>query len=75
MKIYVAKLDDDDSIEIFPNAIKDIDPNDIVHVVRCKDCKHWERDADFKDGWCRGERQYEDDFCSRGERRGEDGSD
>lgn len=55
------------------SGVIDAEPTvDAVEVVRCKDCKHWERDVIFKDGWCRGERQYEDDFCSHGERR-EDG--
>lgn len=40
MKIYVVKMDDDDSIEIFQNATGHVDSDDIVRVVRCKDCKH-----------------------------------
>ena len=47
---------------------------DAVEVVRCKDCKHYDKDA----LWCNinsyqfGEQNpnwYEDDFCSYGERR------
>ena len=55
-------------------------PADVVPVVRCKDCKHWEKrdfqagnDAEHLEygGWCpyvRGVR-YESDFCSCGERK------
>ena len=32
-------------------------PADVRPVVRCKDCKHWEYDVIFRDGWCRGKRQ------------------
>lgn len=43
---------------------------DFVHVVRCKDCKHWEYDAIFKDGWCRGRQQGNPNlFCADGERK------
>ena len=43
---------------------------DAVPVVRCKDCKHWERDVMFAGGWCRGKRQdIPDWFCADGERR------
>lgn len=44
---------------------------DVVEVVRCKDCKHWE------DGWlgyctkCHTAMNY-DNFCSYGERRDND---
>ena len=38
-------------------------------VVRCKDCKHWEYDVIFRDGWCRGKRQGNPNwFCADGER-------
>lgn len=71
MKIYVAKLDDDDSIEIFPNAIKDIDPNDIVHVVRCKDCRWYAG----KGNYCTNNMltQFDHFFCYYGERKEDDG--
>lgn len=46
---------------------------DAVPVVRCKDCKYWERDAIFNEGWCRGKRQDNSDwFCADGERREDD---
>ena len=66
---------------IIPNkkpTIKGLE--DIVNVVRCKDCKHWKK-GEFKGGdtkenleWGGGcplarFARYESDFCSRGERR------
>ena len=43
---------------------------DAVEVVRCKDCKYWERDVIFQDGWCRGTRRGDPNwFCADGERR------
>lgn len=47
---------------------------DVVEVVRCKDCKHWNEDALACDllPWVDSsehENWYEDDFCSYGERR------
>lgn len=45
-------------------------PITIQELVRCKDCKHWERDVIFSDGWCRGKHQGDPDwFCADGERR------
>lgn len=41
-------------------------------VVRCKDCKYWEYDVIFPDGWCRGKHQGNPSwFCAdgRGEKR------
>lgn len=57
-------------IENFPAA-------DVVPVVRCKACVHWEGDPDtYSDdngvkGFCMNsfERTNEDDFCSHGERK------
>lgn len=54
---------------------------DVVEVIRCKDCKHWQDTSDATDteahwGECRkplGDYRYcetaENDFCSYGERR------
>lgn len=48
-------------------------------IVRCKDCKHWDKDTDDGDGFCvcygfnKGDGEdlwtHEDDFCSDGIRR------
>ena len=46
-------------------ALADAEP-----VVRCKDCKYWEYDVIFSDGWCRGKHQGNPSwFCADGERR------
>ena len=50
--------------------------NDVVPVVRCKDCKHWHEET----GFCEEHSRFdsfgmdwnmfaEDDFCSYGERK------
>lgn len=49
---------------------------DIVEVVRCKDCKH------YNDGWCYNPNTYDDEktrgntspdwYCADGERKGEE---
>ena len=39
-------------------------------LIRCRDCKHWEYDAIFPDGWCRGKQQGNPEwFCADAERR------
>jgi hypothetical protein len=53
--------------------------SDTVEVVRCKDCKHYEaydKPVEDFDGRCsaRGCETDEPEFCSYGERRGEDGN-
>ena len=56
---------------------------DAVHVVRCKDCKHWKQIRDDR-GLCKHETftmdddvidpiTEPDDFCSYGDRREDDG--
>lgn len=53
-------------------VINDAPTVDAEPVVRCKDCKHWERDTFFQDGWCRGKRQGDPNwFCADGKRREE----
>lgn len=53
-------------------AIKSIPAADVVEVVRCRDCKHYDRDECYHP---RHEKhlqsifQSPDDFCSYGERR------
>lgn len=47
-----------------------IDSKDLVPVVRCRDCKHWESEY----GYChiQGAEDWKaDDFCSYGKRREE----
>jgi hypothetical protein len=45
--------------------------NDVVKVVRCKDCKHYENKNINLLPHCTlcGTTKFEDDFCSCGERR------
>lgn len=49
------------------NAVVDNAPG--FELVRCKDCKHYSRDAMFGGGYCYGAKKKLDDFCSCGERR------
>lgn len=50
----------------YPGAVK----QEIVgELVRCKDCKHRERDEIFNQSWCKGRRVREDFFCADGERK------
>lgn len=51
----------------YPGTLK----QEIVgEVIRCRDCKYWEYDAIFRDGWCRGKHQGNPDwFCADGERK------
>lgn len=56
-------------------TVKRLPAEDVVEVVRCKDCKHYH---EFEEYWdCRLSRGlsdvYPNDFCSYGERKeGED---
>lgn len=49
-------------------------PEDVVKVVRCKDCRRVEKDHLFGGYWCRGYRVRPYDFCSYGEPREGDGN-
>lgn len=45
---------------------------DVRPVVLCRDCRHWEYDAIFFDGWCRGRQQGNPNwYCADGEKREE----
>ena len=49
-----------------------IDSKDLVPVVRCRDCKHWDNgNLSFECPWDYGRygSSDEDDFCSYGERK------
>ena len=41
---------------------------DVVCVVRRKNCRHWEYDSVFNRGWCRSIERDENFFCADGER-------
>ena len=50
--------------------IEDAPAADVVEVVRCRDCKHWEHEEDV-DFVCKRHYGYRlsTDFCSYGERK------
>ena len=50
-------------------AIDESTTADVVSVVRCKDCKHYQTDILFNSNYCCGRRRKPDDYCSYGERR------
>lgn len=56
----------------FDALAEDLEKNGYVKVVRCNDCRFFKGDG-LECHW--GLYAYEDDFCSRGERRENDGSD
>lgn len=66
----------DDCIEYASVILKDIPPADVVEVVRCKDCEHFEAINNDDHGWCKlisdlpceMSVRYDDDYCSYGER-------
>ena len=41
----------------------------LVEVVRCKDCKYYQRDLMWGHGYCYGQKRKEDWFCADGRRR------
>lgn len=55
------------------NDVDDFPAADVVEVVRCKDCKHYQHDALFDQDWCDGRCVTPDYFCADGERRSMDG--
>lgn len=51
------------------SELEDITPPDVVPVVRCKDCKHWESgNFGFDCCWDPNYPNHGDDFCSHGEK-------
>ena len=65
---------------VLASDIKNAPTVDAVPVVRCKDCKHWHKDAVFCGYMPYGEAServnwYVDDFCSYGERKDSDDND
>lgn len=74
------KLIDILSVPIYPHELADpaevvadhLLDNDVVPVVRCKDCRYCQKDAFGL--WCFNDYEHDlqpDDFCSYGERRTE----
>ena len=63
------------------DTFADIPAADVVEVVRCRDCKHWDSETWFCDNHSTFDHHglewnmfSEDDFCSYGERKDGDGN-
>lgn len=56
--------DDVDAIKALPSAQPEI--------VKCRECKHMQKDEIFHQCWCNGREVKYDDFCSHAERRQDD---
>lgn len=54
----------------FRMMINEIPAADVVEVVRCKDCKHWQ-DGGFSSYCICDGFTHSDDYCSYGERKDE----
>jgi hypothetical protein len=80
------ETEDADQAKALDMAMNDIEfvdlmPNDVVAVVRCKDCKYWDKVYECSTDWhgyCHLEdadgietSRWGDDFCSYGVRRSE----
>jgi hypothetical protein len=65
----------DDWIEQIVNRLRDDPEADWVEIIRCKDCKHhrYDRDIPYCDRIDYGYEWKDDDFCSRAERRIDEG--
>ena len=66
-----------EAIRVVPvGYIESLEPADVVQVVRCVDCRRCSYDPLFNYFWCNltlGTRRVKpDDFCSYGEKRGEE---
>lgn len=56
-------------------ALEDAPDADVVELVCCKDCKYWHgKDYDGVCFRCGLATRYANEFCSRGERKDDDGS-
>jgi hypothetical protein len=61
------------SLIAYKGQLESIPAADVVPVVRCRDCKHWDNgNLSFECPWDYGRygSSDEDDFCSYGERKG-----
>lgn len=61
---------------IEPDEVMSARTIDAVEVVKCKDCKYHFYDSGYNQWWCNYEigcrNVHADDFCSRGDRKGDD---
>ena len=51
------------------DLIYEVPTANVVEVVRCKDCKYYQRDLMWGHGYCYGQKRKEDWFCADGRRR------
>ena len=66
------KFDTEKDENRFIHLVRDIAPSAQPELIRCKDCKYWEYDSIFADGWCRGKHQGNPEwYCADAERREE----
>ena len=56
----------------YPDMLRDCqywhERKDMVEVIRCKDCKHCQKDTIFKKLYCDGREVVADGYCWKGER-------
>lgn len=73
----VPWYDNADRDEIALSLVDDAPTVDAVEVVRCMECKHWESHCNGKAGSCQKRKGVAraNDFCSYGERSGDNAAD
>ena len=61
------------ALVLLRNAVEELPSAEKVwEIVTCKDCKHYNYDTIFKEGYCNGREMNPTDFCSYGERRNDE---
>ena len=74
MQAFLAEKPDAHYPGWYAGLLEELPAADVAPVVRCKDCERWQRHTQVKRdyGECRrfSVTTKNDDFCSRGERRG-----
>lgn len=74
---WILRHGSGEGLREYLKAVKTIEDS-CVPVVRCRDCKRWQRHSEVNRdyGDCRrySSTMRYDDFCSQGERRGDNGS-
>ena len=75
MGVYIKGMDKETAVRLC-SKLSDFSSDDVIEVVRCKDCK-WAEWSDRDQGYyCKVHYQYyvveEDHFCGYGERRESD---
>lgn len=79
-EILADKCADDKVFEQAISVLKDVPSEDVVEVVRCKDCDNW-ADENGREGLCQAWSDFENShyrytpkngYCSEGERKDDD---